>query len=287
MVTGLEVRSMNFGYKHLHVLQDVSLEASPGEITALVGPNAAGKSTLLKCIAGILKGRGNVWVEGRPLSECSREQVTKLVAYLPQDIIPSAVLTVFEAILLARQTHASWRVRAEDLTAVLEVMRRLQLEPLALRYLNELSGGQRQLVGVAQALVREPRVLLMDEPTSNLDLQYQMEVLGFVRTATREHSLVTIIAIHDLNLAARYADNFIVLSEGIVYGEGLPHEALTPKMLRDVYGIEAETWRGPEGMTFVVPLRPLPKQTGNLNHSKENNGYDGPNKNCVHQRASK
>lgn len=269
MVAGLVIESLEFGYKNLPVLRGVSLQAAPGEITALIGPNAAGKSTLLKCIAGLLKGRGRIWVGGRALSECSRAEVIRLVAYLPQDIIPSAVLTVYEAILLARQTDASWRVRDADLTAVLEIMRRLQLEPLALRYLNELSGGQRQLVGVAQSLVREPKVLLMDEPTSNLDLQYQMEVLDVVRAATREQDLVTIMAIHDLNLAARYADRFLVLSQGTVYGQGPAHEALTAEMLRDVYRIEGETWRGPDGTTFVAPLRALATRNGHHNLSTE------------------
>lgn len=261
MVAGLVVESLKFGYNKEPVLHEVSLHAAPGQITALVGPNAAGKSTLLKCIAGMLKGRGTVRVEEQDLSGCSREEVTRLVAYLPQDVIPNAVLTVYEAILLARQTRASWRVQDADLTAVLGIMQRLQLEPLALRYLNELSGGQKQLVGVGQALVREPRVLLMDEPTSNLDLRHQMEVLDFVRSATHEQGLVTILAIHDLNLAARYADGFLVLSGGAVYTKGTPVEALTPQMLEDVYGIEAETWRGPGGTPFVGPLRALARTT--------------------------
>ncbi len=260
MVAGLAVESLDFGYKNVPVLHEVSLQAVPGQVTALVGPNAAGKSTLLKCIAGILRGRGQVYVHERALAECSREEVVKLVAYLPQGVIPSAVLTVFEGILLARQTGSTWRVGDADLTAVLEIMRRLELEPLALRFLNELSSGQRQLVGVAQSLVREPRVLLMDEPTSNLDLQHQMEVLEFVRSATRERDLVTIIAIHDLNLAARYADSFLVLSQGAVYGVGPAREALTPEMLRDVYRIEAEIWQGPDGAPFVAPLRALPNR---------------------------
>ncbi len=187
------------------------------------------------------------------------EDVVKHVAYLPQDVVSSAVLTVYEAVLLGRQTNASWRVHDSDLCLVLEVIRRLDLEPLSLRYLNELSGGQRQLVGVAQAMVREAAVLLMDEPTSNLDLQHQMQVLDFVRSATREQGLVTVIAMHDLNLAARYADHVVVLIKGSVYGEGCPGEMLTPLMLEQVYGAEAETWKGSSGTTFVAPLRALPR----------------------------
>lgn len=259
MVAGLAIDSLSFAYKNTPALRSVCFEAAPSQITALVGPNAAGKSTLLKCIAGMLRGTGTVRLADFLLSECKRETLFRTVAYLPQDVIPAAVLTVYEAILLARQTDGSWHVRDGDLAAVLEIMRRLELEDMALRYLNELSGGQRQLVGVAQALVREPAVLLMDEPTSNLDLQHQMEVLDCVRQATLKQGLVTIIAIHDLNLAARYADSFVVLCSGDVYSIGSPAETLTPTMLRDVYGIEAETWRGPDGTPFVAPLRALAK----------------------------
>jgi iron complex transport system ATP-binding protein len=254
MVTGLVVESLGFGYKNVPVLHEVSLKVSPGQITALIGPNAAGKSTLLKCISGILRGRGLVSVQERDLAECSREEVIKLVAYLPQDVVPSAVLTVYEAILLARQTNSSWRVREVDLTAVLSVLRRLELEPLALRFLNELSGGQRQLVSIAQALARDPSVLLMDEPTSSLDLQHQLEVLELVQEITRERQITTLIAVHDLNLAARYAQQFIVLNNGTVYAAGNVAAVVTAEMLRDVYGVNAEVRLDASGIPWITPI---------------------------------
>lgn len=254
MVTGLAVNSLSFGYKNVPVLREVSLELAAGQVTALIGPNAAGKSTLLKCISGILRGRGKVHVQERDLAECSREEVINLVAYLPQDVVPRAVLTVYEAILLARQTNSSWRVREADLTAVLAVVRRLELEPLTLRYLNELSGGQRQLVSIAQALARDPSILLMDEPTSSLDLQHQLEVLDLVREVTRERQITTIMAVHDLNLAARYAEQFVVLNNGTVYAAGNAVAVITSEMLRDVYGVNADVRLDTEGIPWVTPI---------------------------------
>ncbi len=252
MVAGLVVESLEFGYKQVLALHEFSLQAAPGQVVALVGPNAAGKSTLLKCIGGILRGRGKVYVHERDLAECSREEVVKLVAYLPQDVAPSAVLTVYEAILLARKTDSSWRVREADLTAVLEVMRRLELEPLALRFLNELSGGQKQMVSIAQSLVRNPKVLLMDEPTSSLDLQRQLEVFDLIRNVTVEREIATLVTLHDLNLAARYADQFIGMNNGTNYASGKAAAVLTPEMLRDVYGVNATVHVDGDGIPQIT-----------------------------------
>lgn len=251
----LSVENLRFGYSSKPILKGVQIDGiGAGEVAAIIGPNAAGKSTLFKCLAGILKGTGNIFYDGRSIEAFRREEITKHVTYLPQEGASTAVLTVFEAILLARQFSVSWRVSDQDLVTVTETMEALEISDLALRYLNELSGGQRQMVSIAQALVREPDVLLMDEPTNSLDLQRQLEVLSIVRRTTKAKGITTLIALHDLNLASRYADQFVVMSNGMVYASGRAESVLTPQMLEDIYGVHAEVSIDSHGQTVVTPM---------------------------------
>jgi iron complex transport system ATP-binding protein len=183
--------------------------------------------------------------------------VTLRVSYLPQEVPVHAVLTAFEAILLAKQHSFSWRVGESDLALVERTLRDLDIEHLAMRYLNELSGGQRQLVSIAQALIRRAEVLLLDEPTSNLDLQRQLEVLELVRRVAEERSMTTVITMHDLNLASRFAAHVIVLNSGRVYAAGTPEAVLTPAMLRDVYGVHASVHPDADGVPQVNAIASL------------------------------
>jgi iron complex transport system ATP-binding protein len=258
VVSGLRIEKLRFSYGRRPVLHGIDVDdLPPGRVTAAIGPNAAGKSTLFKCIAGLLRPEGGVWLDGRDLRRASRDQLSRLVTYLPQEKPVAAVLTVFEAVLLARQQSASWRVTDEDLSAVSAALADVQISELAPRYLNELSGGQKQLVSIAQALVRSPRVLLMDEPTSNLDLQRQLEVLSLMGRVTAERGLVTLIALHDLQLAARHSDHFLVMSAGTLHAAGPPASVLTPAMLAEVYGVEARVGVDEDGRPRLTTLRSL------------------------------
>lgn len=254
-MSGLRVQDLSFAYGAAPILRGISFDARPAGVTALIGPNAAGKSTLFKCVAGLLAGHGTVLVDGRPLAAMDRAEINRTVAYLPQENPTAAVLTVFEAVLLARQQVGSWRVADDDLTRVAAALDDLGIADLALRYLNELSGGQKQLVSIAQALVRAPRVLLMDEPTSNLDLQRQLEVVGLVRRVARERGVTVVVALHDLNLAARHADHVLVLAGGELRAAGPPAGVLTPAMVLDVYGVEARVDLDADGVPVVTALR--------------------------------
>jgi iron complex transport system ATP-binding protein len=253
----IRIEGFNFAYGSIPVLRDVTIQAArPGELVGLVGPNAAGKSTLLKCAAGLLKAKGRIWLDDREVTTSDhwrhhRRQVT----YLPQEYASTAAITVFEAILVARQQTASWVVGDDDVAAVASILDDLRLEPLALRYLGELSGGQRQMVAVAQALAREPRVLLLDEPTSSLDLQRQLELLQLVQRLAAERSMTVLIALHDLNLAARFVDRLVILHQGRSYAEGAPVDVLTEILLHQVYGIEARVERDVDGLPHITPLR--------------------------------
>ncbi|MCX6023423.1 MAG: ABC transporter ATP-binding protein [Chloroflexi bacterium] len=253
----LVVENLRFRYGSKLVLNGVFMEgAEPGKVTATIGPNAAGKSTLLKCISGLLKAEGRVLLDGKDAKEYGR-QLIRYVTYLPQENPVNAVLTVFEAVLLARQHAGSWRVSGTDLDDVLQVLRDLEIEDLAERFLNELSGGQKQMVSIAQALVRNPAVLLMDEPTSSLDLQRQLEVLELMKRVTAERKMTTLIALHDLNMAARYADHFVVMHAGTVHSTGAGSAVLTPEMLEEVYGVHAAVTHDDDGVPLVMPLGSL------------------------------
>ncbi|WP_110654957.1 ABC transporter ATP-binding protein [Salinicola halimionae] len=242
------------------VLHDLAgLEAQPGEITALIGPNGAGKSTLLKAIAGIEASSGHLTLDGRPLEMLSLEQRTRKLYYLPQDTSTQAALSVFEAVLLARRTQVV-ESNGTALTAVEQALQSLELDPLAERELAALSGGQRQRVAIAQAIARRPRLLMLDEPTSALDLHHQLQVLDYLQRLARQNGVIIILAIHDLNLAARFADHLWVIKEGRHIISGTPDEVLTPERLREIYAIEAHVERPVDGPLHITPLsatRPL------------------------------
>lgn len=213
-------------------VRDVTIPTfNSGEVIALIGPNAAGKSTLLKRIAGILKGPGNVIIEGA--------KTANAISYMPQDTSANAVLTVYESILLARKQDQSWAVADEDLRLIDEIMKALNIAPIAFHDLGALSGGQRQLVSIAQALVREPEIVLMDEPTSALDLHRQIEVLDLMRRQARSKGMIILIAIHDLNQALRFADTVMVIENGRMRACGKPDEVVSVAMLREVYKVHA------------------------------------------------
>ncbi|MAM57997.1 MAG: ABC transporter [Salinicola sp.] len=245
--------------KH-RVLRDISdLTARPGEITALIGPNGAGKSTLLKAIAGIERASGRILLDGERIDALPLEQRSRRLYYLPQDTGTQAALSVFEAVLLARRTQVA-EPAAQALSAVERALTSLELEPLAERELVALSGGQRQRVAIAQAIVRSPALLMLDEPTSALDLHHQLQVLDYLQRLARREAITVILAIHDLNLAARFADHLWVIKEGRRVVSGKPGEVLTPARLREIYAIDAHVdWPadGPPRITPLSALRPL------------------------------
>ncbi|SDL58775.1 iron complex transport system ATP-binding protein [Modicisalibacter muralis] len=239
------------GQPILHRVDD--LEAWPGEITALVGPNGAGKSTLLKNIAGLVTAAGGIVLDGASLSNTSFTARAQKLYYLPQDIGSNSVLTVFEAVLLARRTRTSEHGH-EALYKVRDTLRALELEDLAERALATLSGGQRQRVAIAQAVVREPRLLLLDEPTSALDLHHQLQVLEWLSRLARERGIVVIMAIHDLSLAARFAAHVWMLHQGRSVAHGTPGDVLTRARLREVYAIETHIEWPADQPPRITPL---------------------------------
>ncbi len=217
------IENLEFSYSRSKpVLRNISLDIPPGRLTALIGPNAAGKSTLLKCIAGIEKAHGNILFHSRNSGSVKSRDLYRHISYLPQDTSFKAQISVFEAVLLGLLKNLTLRVGDDELEKVMKVLKLLNIDHLATRYINELSGGQKQLVSIAQALVNSPEVLLLDEPTSSLDLRNELRIIEQISAVTKDKGITTLVAIHSLSLASRYADNVVVLKDGTVYTSGEP-----------------------------------------------------------------
>lgn len=249
----LEVSQLNFSYGKHPVLKDINLCFPDGGLVCLVGPNGSGKSTLLKCINKILNPTGNVAFDGKNVKRFSPSEVARTFGYVPQDISSAFPITVFDMILLGRRAYISWNPTKHDLEVVSQNISLLELDDFALRKVNELSGGERQKVLIATALSQEPNVLLLDEPTSNLDVKHQLDVMKYLKTIVKTKKLLALMALHDLNLASQYADNVIMLRQGQVYAEGTPKEILTKENIKAVYRVDVAIHsHGP--VQHIVPI---------------------------------
>lgn len=248
------VEGLTFAYGSRVVLDRIHLEAG-SEVMVLIGPNAVGKTTFLKCLSGILKPQGRITFGGQDLCALDERARAQIVGYLPQGVLGRAALSVLEAVLLGRLSSLSWRVSDDDLEIALMMLERLGIADLAPRPLSSLSGGQRKMVSIAQVLVQQPTLLLLDEPTSNLDLQHQLEVLALIREMGQQRDVTTLVAMHDLNLAARYADHIVVLHEGQVHAVGKPDVVLTAEVIQAVYSVHARVSMHGDGIPLVMPIR--------------------------------
>lgn len=248
----LKVNGIEFSYPSRPVLQGVRFQVNRGEFFAILGNNGAGKSTLLKCLNRILKPTsGAVYIGERDIFSLRQREVARQVGYVAQRQ-ERPHMTVFDAVLLGRRPHMKWSLTSADTRAARQALQLLELEDYAMRFLDELSGGELQKVVLARAIAQEPEVLLLDEPTSNLDLKNQVEVLQLVRRIAREKNIAVIVVIHDLNLALRYADRFLLLKDGTVFALG-GREIMTPANISAVYGLPVEVvWLGKQPV--VVPV---------------------------------
>lgn len=249
----LRVTGLCYRYADTPVLRGVDLDVAPGEIVSLVGPNGAGKSTLLKCVNRILPpSDGQVTLDGRPTKDYRRRDLARAIAYVPQQAGPAMSLPVVDMIGLGRAPHRGYATSSRDRDVVLDVIERLGLQALAFRLFGELSGGERQRVLIARALAQEGRVMLLDEPTTALDLRHQLETMTIVASIARERSMSALIAIHDLALASRFSDRLVMLGDGVVRAQGAWTDVLTPSHLEAVYGVSAVVGTD-QGLPYVIP----------------------------------
>ena len=235
----LEIKDLSFSYnKHKeNIFENLSINFSKG-FNVILGPNGAGKSTLLKAIFGLLKYKGEIYYDNVNLSKINFNKKTELISYLPQMDLNVSPLTVLEMVLLGRLPELHQKISDVDIKAVTEILKALNIEDLITKKFSELSGGQKKMVFIAQTLVRNPKLVLLDEPTNSLDLQKQLELCQFLQNFIELKKVDIVTVLHDINLAIRYADYIVILTnDGKLYDSGEARKVITEKMLREVYGV--------------------------------------------------
>ncbi|GGX52778.1 ABC transporter ATP-binding protein [Streptomyces noursei] len=256
----LTARGITLAYEERTVVEDLDLDVPHGQVTVIVGPNACGKSTLLRALGRLLKPRhGSVLLDGKDLDRIPTRTIAQSIGLLPQTPVAPEAITVADLVSRGRQPHQRWwqQWSEEDERAVTSAMERTYVAQLAERAVDELSGGQRQRVWIAMALAQETDLLLLDEPTTYLDISHQVEVLDLVRQLNRERGRTVIAVLHDLNQAARYADHLVAMKAGHIVAQGRPSQVVTADLVRDVFGLDSVVVPDPvTGSPLIVPARP-------------------------------
>ncbi len=248
----LKINDLYFKYDREWTLENINFSTKENEMTAVLGPNGSGKSTLLKCINGILNpDRGKINLADKDLTSMSSAELARFIAYVPQKESRSFPAPVFEMILMGRKPYINYRPDKKDKEKTAAVIEEMDLEDIAFRDFNSLSGGQQQKVLIARAMVQEPHLLLLDEPTSSLDLKHQLDVMEVISEQT-ENEISALIAMHDLTLAARYCEKFVILNDGKVHSKG-DGEVINCQTISEVYEVEAEV-REEQGKPVITPI---------------------------------
>jgi len=251
----LEINNLSFNYAGHPVLKDIELSIDLGEVLSIVGPNGSGKSTLLKCINRILKTKQNtVLIDGKDASKINLKELSKIIGYVPQSSTSTFPFTVFDVVLMGRRPYISWNLSERDSEIVADMLDFLGIGELAMRHFNELSGGEQQKVIIARALAQQPQILLLDEPTSSLDIRHQLEILCILRSLTQSKDRSVVVSMHDLNLASRFSDRMLMLKKGKIFACGTPKEVLTEKNIEEIYGIKSKVTTSFMGIPQITPL---------------------------------
>jgi iron complex transport system ATP-binding protein len=246
----LKVTNLNYNYSSKFSLQDINISFE-NSVTAVLGPNGAGKSTMIKCIANIFKSSCDIYYMDEKINKKNKCFFAENVSYLPQTTQSDANITVFEAVLLGLMHNLKLSISKEQIDEVNNMLEIFQLQQLAKRRIFELSGGQLQMVLLAQAIIKKPEILLLDEPLNNLDIHRQLTLLKLISRLSKERNMTTIIVMHDINLAARYADNIVIMDDGRLYSHGRPYKVITKNMMKDIYKIESNIHLNNEGYPVI------------------------------------
>jgi len=244
----LGIEGVSFQYGEKRVLRDINLKVRKGEFWGILGPNGSGKTTLMNLIDGMIPPReGVIKIGGKPVGAIKRKELARLIAVVPQDASLVFPLTVEEVVLMGRTPHLGrFEFEAKnDLDIARVAMEATDILPLAARLMQSLSGGERQRVLIARALAQQPQVLLLDEPTSSLDIAHQISAFDMLRSLVENAGLTVLAATHDMNLASLYCDRIALLHKGNFYSQGTPEEALTEKSIKEVYGVNVVVDRHP------------------------------------------
>ncbi len=244
----LEMQNVSLGYAHKPVLKDITFKAMPGEITGLIGPNGSGKSTVIKALSRVITPySGKILLNGQDIRKIPRKELACLLGVVPQMPLLPSTFTAFEIVLMGRNPHlgmfqfegiGDWRI-------ALDAMEKTATQSLLERRVNELSGGEIQGLLIARVLTQETEAILLDEPTANLDIGRQVEILDLIKSLCLENNLTVLAALHDLNLAVQYCDRLLLLNNGKIYAEGTPEEVITADNIREVYGARNCVYRHP------------------------------------------
>ncbi|MET7536336.1 ABC transporter ATP-binding protein [Streptomyces sp. NPDC005507] len=259
-MTRLSTSALTLAYEDRTVVHDLDLAVPDSRVTVIVGPNACGKSTTLRALGRLLKPRsGSVLLDGEALTRLPTKKIAQQIGLLPQTPVAPEAITVADLVARGRQPHQHWWQQWSDADerAVTEAMERTDVAALADRSVDELSGGQRQRVWIAMALAQETELLLLDEPTTYLDIAHQVEVLDLVRQLNHDKDRTVVLVLHDLNQAARYADHLVAMKSGRIVAEGPPAEVVTADLVREVFGLDCVVVPDPvTGSPLIVPGAP-------------------------------
>ncbi|NLK01046.1 MAG: ABC transporter ATP-binding protein [Clostridia bacterium] len=252
------VKNLYYSYNSQFSLRDINFHIEEGSFSCILGPNGSGKTTLLKILSGIKEPiRGDIFFQGKPLFSFGRREIAKNVAVVPQGAEINFDFTVHEMVLMGRTPHVDvWRGEgSRDYGIVEEAMGATGTLGLAHRRMSQLSGGEKQRVVIARALAQEPKLLLLDEPTTHLDMNHQLEIFDILKRLNQDRKLTVVVILHDLNLAGLYCEKFFMLNQGGLAAAGSPEDLLDADLIHSIYGVNVEIIRHPHsGNPYILPL---------------------------------
>lgn len=238
----LQIKNLSFGYKkNQMILNNINLEIKQGEILGILGPNGTGKTTFIKCINNIHKpNEGRILYDGNNIMNLSQLNIAKIIAYVPQYTNNFFPMNVIDTVMMGRMPYVKKNYSDEDKEIVFSIIKKMNLEKFAFRNIKEMSGGERQRVFIARAMAQQPKIIILDEPTSSLDLYNQLFILHTITKLAKENNITIIMTIHDLNLASMFCDNILMLKDAHIFAHGKPEGILTAENIYEMYKVRTE-----------------------------------------------